>query len=100
MFPAVPLAKARKARDQARELLAQGTDPSAHKQERKLAQRLAVGTSFEAVARSWFEHWSGPRSQRHADYVLRRLEADVFPVIGHKPIGEVTYYDHWGSKRA
>jgi integrase len=90
VFPAVPLAKARKARDHARELLAQGTDPSAHKQERKLAQRLAVGTSFEAVARSWFEHWSGPRSQRHADYVLRRLEADVFPVIGHKPIGEVT----------
>jgi integrase len=90
VFPAVPLAKARKARDHARELLAQGTDPSAHKQERKLAQRLAVGTSLEAVARSWFEHWSGPRSQRHADYVLRRLEADVFPVIGHKPIGEVT----------
>ena len=42
------------------------------------------------MARSWFAHWSGPRSERHASYVLRRLEADVFPVIGHKPIGDVT----------
>lgn len=26
----------------------------------------------------------------HADYVMRRLEMDVFPVLGHKPVGEVT----------
>jgi integrase len=90
VFPAVTLAQARKGRTAARDQLAKGTDPSGAKQDRKLARRLAIGTSFEAVARAWFEHWSGPRSQRHAMYVLRRLDADVFPVIGHKPIGEVT----------
>jgi integrase len=90
VFPAVSLAKARKERTAAREQLDKGIDPSAAKQDRKLAQRLAIGTEFEAVARAWFAHWSGPRSERHADYVLRRLAADVFPAIGHKPIGDVT----------
>lgn len=90
VYPAVSLAAARQARQQAREQLTRGIDPSAAKQERKLAQRLAVGTQFEAVARAWFEHWSGPKSQRHATYVLRRLEADVFPVIGRKPIADIT----------
>jgi integrase len=42
------------------------------------------------VARSWFDNWKGPKSPRHADYVLRRLEADVFPIIGSKPIADVT----------
>ena len=90
VFPAVSLAKARKERTAAREQLDKGIDPSAAKQDRKLAQRLAIGTEFEAVARAWFSHWSGPRSERHSTYVLRRLEADVFPAIGHKPIGDVT----------
>ena len=90
VFPAVSLAKARKERTAAREQLDKGIDPSAAKQDRKLAQRLAIGTEFEAVARAWFAHWSGPRSERHSTYVLRRLEADVFPAIGHKPIGDVT----------
>ena len=90
VFPAVSLAKARKERTAAREQLDKGIDPSAAKQDRRLAQRLAIGTEFEAVARAWFAHWSGPRSERHATYVQRRLEADVFPAIGHKPIGDVT----------
>ena len=90
VFPSVTLAEARKKRDKARDELGRGIDPSAAKQERKLAARLAVGTEFEAVARSWYSHWSDARSERHAGYVLRRLEADVFPVIGRKPIGDVT----------
>ena len=90
VFPAVTLAKARKARDTAREQLAGGIDPSAAKQERKLARQLAIGTDFETVARDWFAHWSGPRNPRHANYVLRRLEADVFPVLGRKPVAAVT----------
>ena len=33
------------------------------------------------------------KSQRHTDYVLRRLEADVFPLFGHKSINAVTAAD-------
>ena len=89
-YPSVTLAKARLARDSARRTLADGVDPVQAKSDAKLAQRLRLGTSFEAVARAWLEDWKGPRSPRHADYVLRRLESDVFPVLGRKPVGEVT----------
>lgn len=84
------LAEARLARDVARRRLAEGDDPVWVKTDAKLATRLRMGTNFEAVARAWFEHWAGPRSARHANYVQRRLEADVFPVIGRNTIGEIT----------
>jgi integrase len=89
-YPAVTLAKARLDRDAARLVLKAGTDPVQVKKDAKLASRVRLGTTFEAVARSWFDNWKGPKSPRHADYVMRRMEADVFPAIGSKPIGDVT----------
>lgn len=89
-YPGVTLAQARRAMDDARETLKGGADPVQAKKDSHLAKRLRMGTTFEAVARAWFEHWKGPRSVRHADYVLRRLEIDVFPVLGAKPIDEIT----------
>lgn len=89
-YPATTLARARIDREAARALLKSGTDPVQAKVDSKLAKRVAIGNTFKAIALAWFEHWKGPRSQRHADYVLRRLEADVFPAIGAKPIGEIT----------
>ena len=89
-YPTVTLAKARLARDAARRTLSDGVDPVQVKAEAKQVRRLQASTNFETVARAWFEHWKGPRSHRHADYVLRRLEADVFPAVGRKPISEVT----------
>ena len=90
LYPAVSLAQARRDRDEARARLQAGTDPVQAKLDQRLAKRLALGNTFEAVARAWFAHWRSARSERHADYVLRRLEADVFPAIGAKPIGDVT----------
>jgi integrase len=49
--------------------------------------------SFERVARKWWDWWASGKSMRHADYVLRRLEADVFPSFGRKFIGAVTAAD-------
>lgn len=89
-YPDVSLAQARLDRDKARATLKDGHDPAQLKKDAKLARRLAVGTTFESVARSWFEHWKGPRSPRHAEYVLRRLEMDVFPAFGAKPVGDIT----------
>jgi integrase len=89
-YPTVPLSKARLARDEARRLLAEGADPAQAKTDAKQALRLRLGTTFEAIARAWFEHWKGPRNPRHADYVIRRLEADVFPALGRLPITDIT----------
>ncbi len=41
------------------------------------------------MARAWYANWPGPRAGRHAGYVLRRLETDVFPALGAKPIGDI-----------
>jgi hypothetical protein len=60
-YPAVPLAKARRDRDEARALLDAGTDPAQAKRDVKLAQQVALGTNFESVARPWFAHWKATR---------------------------------------
>lgn len=90
VYPAVSLAQARKASDQARQALAKGDDPGQLKRESKLSRAINDARTFEAVARQWHEHWKGPKSPRHADYVIRRLEADVFPALGGRPLASVT----------
>jgi hypothetical protein len=84
-YPAVSLANARRARDDARDQLKTGLDPVAAKKLVKVAQEAARANNFEAVARAWFDHWKDNKSGRRAEYVLRRLEADVVPSIGPRP---------------
>jgi integrase len=88
-YPDVSLAEARNKRDQMRKQIANGIDPVQAKRATKEANKLAQVNSFEAVARTWFAGWKTGRSQRHAEYVIRRLEADVFPVIGSRPVSEI-----------
>lgn len=90
VYPDVSLAQARQARDKAREALAKGDDPAQLKREAKLTKAISEANTFELVARQWWEHWKGPISPRHSDYVLRRLEADVFPTLGGRPLASVT----------
>lgn len=90
VYPGVSLKKAREARDAARTMLKDGKDPAQQRQEAKLAASLKTETTIEGVVRAWWQQWKGNRSPRHADYVLRRLKADVFPAIGAKPIEDVT----------
>lgn len=90
VYPAVSLAEARKKRDKARNELVEGEDPAQTKRDAKLVRALLDATTFEKVARQWWEHWRGPRNPRHSQYVLRRLVVDVFPVLGSRPIAEVT----------
>lgn len=89
-YPAVTLASARRKREEARLKLKAGKDPVQHKRDQKAANLVRQENNFEAIARAWFAHWKGPKTERHADYVLRRLEADVFPAIGRRPIVEIT----------
>jgi integrase len=88
-YPEVTLAQARDRRDQMRKLVANGIDPVQSQRAAKEAKKLAQINSFEAVSRTWFEGWKTARSARHAEYVIRRLETDVFPIIGSRPISEI-----------
>lgn len=90
VYPDVTLKAARLERDRLQDQIKQGINPSQNRQEEKLTAKIAAENSFEAVARLWWDDWKGARTERHAHYVLRRLEADVFPVIGSKPVTEIT----------
>ena len=89
IYPEVSLASTRKKHSELRELLAQGIDPSLHRQEQKQLKSIAAANSFESVARDWWDYWKDARTERHAKYVLRRLETDVFPVMGMKSVNEL-----------
>jgi integrase len=89
VYPAVGLAEARAARDAAKRDLAGGRDPSIVKREKKRDAKIAGSNTFEAVGREWHENWKCARTPYYAAQILRRLEADVFPVIGKRPIAEL-----------
>jgi integrase len=93
VYPDVGLKQAREKRDDARKLVAAGVDPSAERRAAKAARISAAQRehdSFEAVAREWFEKFSPNWVPEHAETVIHRLEADVFPWIGSRPVAEIT----------
>ena len=89
-YPDVPLAEARKRHHEARELLAQSIDPSAAKKARKLAGAERAASSFEVIAREWFETWKVDKTEGHYSKVIARLEKDVFPYIGGRPVADIS----------
>lgn len=93
VYPDISLKDARLARDEARRLLAQGVDPSAEKQARKLANNQAAANSFEVIAREWLAVKMYDKSESHRDRTSAALEKDLFPYIGRKPIAELTPLD-------
>ena len=90
VFPDVSLVDARERRDEARRLLASGVDPSAHRKAEKRAAILRDANSFEAVGREWYGKQAAVWTARHANDVLRRLESNLFPDLGDRPIAEIT----------
>lgn len=89
-YPEVSLGQARAARDRALQMLRDGIDPSAEKQERK-AQTIANSLdSFEKVARAWHAAKSKTLTPRYAQHILSRLEKHVFSALGAKPIRGIT----------
>ena len=94
VYPLVSLADARQSREIAKKQLLQLTDPSDAKRDgRREAHRNADNT-FKAVALEWHEvKKSGGWSDKHTANVLRRLELDIFPYLGNRPISAITAPD-------
>ena len=92
-YPDVSLAAARRLRDEARELIAAGTDPNQARKDEEEAKRLAKENSFEAMARAWHKLHESEWVPTHAGKILRSLEANVFPSLGDKPVGEISAVD-------
>ena len=101
VYPETGLALARRNAEAARALLAEGIDPSearkttktkraeAQETERRLAEGIPLADSFEAIAREWFDKFSAGWVASHGDKIIRRLERDIFPWLGARPIAEI-----------
>jgi integrase len=104
-YPDVSLVEARAKRHEARNQLAHGIDPSGERKALKQAiQELqdVIENSFEIVAKEWHTAFSvqDPKkpnkevwTEGHAATIMSRLERDVFPWLGSKPISEIKPVD-------
>ena len=90
VYPHVALKQARGRRDDAKRLLANGVDPSEQRKATKAIVTERAANSFEAVGREWFASFSKKWVKGHSDKILRRLERNVFPYLGGRPIAEIT----------
>ncbi len=90
-YPEISLADARTARTDARKLLAQGIDPSEFRKTNKALNKELASNTFESVAREWHLKFSsaGKWSPSHSVDILHRLEKDIFPPLGSRPISEI-----------
>lgn len=90
-YPTVSLLDARRARDDAKRLLAKGIDPA---EEKKKARQPApppapvTGPTFETVAREWIalKHWTPRYSKQMHD----RLDQNLISQLGPTPVADVT----------
>jgi integrase len=87
-YSEISLLEARKRRDEARSQLAHGIDPGAVRKAQKQANTEATET-FEIIAREWHERFKSNWTTEYASKIMSRLEGDVFPYIGARPIKEI-----------
>jgi len=90
-YPEVSLAEARHARLEARKLLTRDIDPSEFRKKHKALKKELIANTFELVAREWHHKFSsaGKWSPTHSADILHRLEKDIFPPLGSRPISEI-----------
>ncbi len=88
-YPDVPLALARERHAEARKLLASGLDPMGQRKAAKTAEKVAAENSFRTIASKWFDHWKAEKSAQHVDATRRRMDANIFPLLGARPISDI-----------
>lgn len=89
VYPEISLVKARKRREDARKLLADGIDPAQARTNDRQAKAIAATNTFEAVAKLWLSKIAASRSASTQDKVTAWLEHDVYPALGKIPIAEI-----------
>lgn len=89
VYPEVPLVEAREKHRIAHKMVSDGKDPVQVHKEILLANQLEASNTFQLVALEWHgkhvDHWDA----RYAKTIKTRLEQDIFPEIGHLPIGKI-----------
>lgn len=90
VYPEVTLKQARLDRENARQLLREGIDPSANKKAMKSSTASDSLNSFAAVAKEWMETRLHDKTEGHRRRVSRAIDNDLLPKIGHLTISEIS----------
>lgn len=91
VYPKMTLAEARASRNMAKDLLKDGKDPSEEMSSKAKKQKniLRADNAFESVALEWYQKQKNIWVAHHAADVKRRLEINIFPDLGKRPIAEI-----------
>lgn len=92
-YPEVTLAQARLKREEARQQIAEGIDPSELIKEQRQQAKAKVLT-FKTVAERWYKDKTElalkPWAVSTAEKARLYLEKDLYPAFGSRPIAEIT----------
>lgn len=88
VYPKIKAPEARKAAQQAKEHLAADRDPGLIK--KALKGGACAENTFQAVAEEWIEKFKHMWTESHLKNVSGRLQRDLYPWIGNRPVGEIT----------
>jgi integrase len=88
-YPEMSLRGARKAKDDARDLLNGGRDPAHERRLAKVRTKIAAGHTFGKVADEWFEARGDQWVESYSERLRSRLDADLMPHLGQRPISEI-----------
>ncbi len=91
-YPILSLVSARKKRDEYLVMLANDIDPIEQGRQVK-ESRVIAATSFETVARDWHLALQPKWSPDHAARILKRLEQNIFPRLGSRPVMDIQTRD-------
>ena len=89
-YPQTTLAEARKMRDEAKKLVFNSKDPAEVKKIQKQELQTNYDNNFESLTRKWHEQNKYTWNPKHAETILNRFEAKIFPSIGKLPIRNIT----------
>ncbi|ABM02101.1 phage integrase family protein [Psychromonas ingrahamii 37] len=89
-YPAISLANARKLREAANELLAQGINPKAQRDSEIKEKELILNNTFEMVTAAWIKLKASEVKPDSLKTISTTLTNHILPRIGKCPITEIT----------
>jgi len=89
VYPDVTFREAKIAASEARTQLDNNIDPCLERKLEKINKDTNTENTFKAISREWHARHSDSWSAAHCKKLLARLENDVFPWLGDRPIAEI-----------
>jgi len=88
-YPLISLSEAREEREKSKKLLHKDIDPSIDRKLLKAHSTRNAENTFKVIALEWHNQNVDRWSDNYAKKVLKGLELNVFPFIGHRPITDI-----------